>query len=451
MRQQYRRQSFSAWVFWGALVIGGTLYGAYRFDWFPIGFPSPAAAPAEMASAKPAPNAEKAPAQSPPDGQIEVAQSPAGPQSEPPPSEFDEPGPGAKSDQAKSTKARLLEQRAEGPAPRLRANASTPSSVEPANIADIEASRSPFNLDSNRDNSNRDASTRDGSTRDSSTSSVAASSATASSTAAAAATTIAPPPAKVGPVVQAANIVEEKEAPLKETAPMDPDLELQLEKIDRLLKSDDLLRAHRELSTIYWAKPHWRPNIRERIERTAHAIYFDPQPQFLQPYVVKANDQFAVFAKRYNVPWQYLAKLNGVDPKKIRPGQQLKVIKGPFSAIVELNRYLLTLHAYGYYVRAFTIGIGKDGATPLGKFTVLNKVTNPQYTDPEGHVIDGGDPNNPLGERWLDLGKGYGIHGTIAPNSIGKAESRGCIRLRNEDVEEVYDMLAVGSEVTIRR
>ena len=202
---------------------------------------------------------------------------------------------------------------------------------------------------------------------------------------------------------------------------------------------------------LYWAKPRWRPAIKERIEKTANAIYFDSEPQFLQPYVVKPNDQFAVFARRYNVPWEYLAKLNHVDPKKIQPGQQLKVIKGPFSAIVELNGFLLTLHAYGYYVRSYPIGIGKDGATPLGKFTVLKKVKNPQYTDPQGNVIDGGDPNNPLGVRWLDLGNSYGIHGTIAPNSIGKAESRGCLRLRNEDVEEVYDMLAVGSEVTIRR
>jgi lipoprotein-anchoring transpeptidase ErfK/SrfK len=87
----------------------------------------------------------------------------------------------------------------------------------------------------------------------------------------------------------------------------------------------------------------------------------------------------------------------------------------------------------------------------LGKFAVLKKVVNPQYTDPQGHVIDGGDPSNPLGDRWLDLGNSYGIHGTIDPNSIGKAESRGCIRLRNEDVEEAYDMLAVGSEIVIRR
>jgi L,D-transpeptidase ErfK/SrfK len=102
-------------------------------------------------------------------------------------------------------------------------------------------------------------------------------------------------------------------------------------------------------------------------------------------------------------------------------------------------------------VRSYPIGIGKDGATPLGKFTVLKKVKDPQYTDPQGQVTDGGEPSNPLGTRWLDLGNSYGIHGTIAPSSIGKAESRGCLRLRNQDVEEVYDMLAVGSEVTIRR
>lgn len=421
MRQEYRRQSFSAWMFWGALIVGGTLYGAYRFDWFPIGFALPASAPQEAATAKQAPTAEKAPTQSPPVGQIEVAQSPAGPQSEPPPSEFDEPGPGAKMDRERSTKARLLEQRAEAPPPKLRANASAPSAVVSAALADIQASRSPFGPESTNSESTNPGSTN--------------ASATASK-----------PQTKAGLVVQAVNVTEEKEP-----APVDPELETHLEKIDRYLQNSDLLRAHRELSTVYWANPHWRPSIKERIEKTANAIYFDPKPQFLQPYVVKPNDQFAVFAKHYNVPWQYLARLNQVDPKKIRPGQQLKVIKGPFSAIIELNAFVLTVHAYGYYVRAYPIGIGKDGATPLGKFSVLNKVTNPQYTDPQGHVIDGDDPNNPLGERWLDLGKGYGIHGTIARNSIGKAESRGCIRLRNEDVEEVYDMLAVGSEVTIRR
>jgi lipoprotein-anchoring transpeptidase ErfK/SrfK len=56
-----------------------------------------------------------------------------------------------------------------------------------------------------------------------------------------------------------------------------------------------------------------------------------------------------------------------------------------------------------------------------------------------------------LGERWIDLGESYGIHGTIEPDSIGKAASRGCIRMREKDVIEVYDFLVKGSEVVIRK
>lgn len=220
--------------------------------------------------------------------------------------------------------------------------------------------------------------------------------------------------------------------------------------IDELLDKGDTLGAHRELSKLYWGHPDSRAELLERIERTAEIIYFSPQPHFIEPYVVQEGDQFAKFAKTYNVPWQYLARLNRVDPQRIRPGQKLKVIRGPFSAVVDLGRYELTIHAYGYFVRRFEVGIGKQGTSPVGKFKVLEKVMNPQYTDPEGRVVDADDPANPLGERWIDLGDGYGIHGTIEPDSIGKAESRGCIRLRNRDVEDVYDLLGVGSEVVIR-
>jgi L,D-transpeptidase ErfK/SrfK len=419
MRQQYRRQSMSAWIFWAAMVVGGTLYGAYRFDWFSVSFLLPSKAPQNLADAK-STGADKPQEPLPTDGQIEVAQSPVGPQTEPPPTEIEEAV-------EKATKARLIEQRAETPAPKIHANAAMPSALEPAKAVHVEASPAQ-----------------------------AAAGPVVKATVAEVVPAPSMTPSKTTPsdekprsksnVVQAVSFTEEKEV-----QPSDPDLDAKIEKIDQYLQNSDLLRAHKGLSTLYWAKPQWRPAIKDRIERTANAIYFDPQPQFLQPYVVRPNDQLAVFAKKYNVPWEYLAKLNHVDAKKIRPGQQLKVIKGPFSAIVELNSYVMTVHAYGYFVRAYKIGIGKDAATPLGKFTVLKKVVNPQYTDPQGRVVDGGDPTNPLGDRWLDLGNSYGIHGTIDPNSIGKAESRGCIRLRNEDVQEVYDMLAVGSEVAIRR
>ncbi|NOX57164.1 MAG: L,D-transpeptidase family protein [Planctomycetes bacterium] len=166
--------------------------------------------------------------------------------------------------------------------------------------------------------------------------------------------------------------------------------------------------------------------------------------------MIQPGDQLRKIAKKYKVTWQYLARLNRIDPRRIRAGQKLKVIRGPFSAFIDLSDFQLTVHLHGYYVKSYRVGIGKDGATPTGTFTVLNKVVNPQYTDPDGRVIDADDPANPLGERWIDLGDGYGIHGTIEPDSIGRAVSRGCIRMLNDDVAEVYDFLTVGSEVVIQ-
>jgi lipoprotein-anchoring transpeptidase ErfK/SrfK len=64
-------------------------------------------------------------------------------------------------------------------------------------------------------------------------------------------------------------------------------------------------------------------------------------------------------------------------------------------------------------------------------------------------VVANDDPENPLGERWIDIGDSFGIHGTNEPDSIGKAESRGCLRLRHDDVIELYDFLVIGSEVRI--
>jgi hypothetical protein len=426
MRQQYRRQSFAAWAFWLTLLVGGTLYGASRFGWIDLAWlhaPS-VGAPALVQGTT---SADPAAHPLPPDGQIQVSSGSVGPQSEPPPEADDSPS-SAKPESMQSAKARLMVQRTDDAAPKLRANPTSPSSVEPASIDDVDMTRPRFNATA------------------SSASSAAPQKPAIQPTSA---ESDFPTPTAPADVVPASKAAESSATPSGPA--IEPELARRLKTIDSYLEADDVLRAHRELSTIYWSKPGWRSAIQERIEKTANTIYFDPRRHFVEPYIVSANDQFAQLSKRYNVQWQYLAKLNRIDnPKKLRPGKKLKVIQGPFSAIVEADSFLLTVHAYGYFVRAYPIGIGKDSTTPLGKFAVLNKVVKPQYTDPQGHVIDGADPQNPLGPRWLDLGNSYGIHGTIDPASIGKAESRGCIRLRNEDVLEVFDMLGVGSEITIR-
>jgi hypothetical protein len=220
--------------------------------------------------------------------------------------------------------------------------------------------------------------------------------------------------------------------------------------IQGLIDKGDIPAAHRELSRWFWKEPARREELRPQLEELAMQLYFAPQPHFEEPYVVQSGDLLQTIARKHKLTWEFLAKLNRTDPRKIRAGQKLKVTPGPFAALVSLGRHELIVHQNGAFVKSYRVGLGKANSTPPGKFVVKNKEKNPTYYGPDG-VIAADDPQNPLGERWIDIGDSYGIHGTIDPESIGKNESRGCVRLLNSDVEEVYDFLVVGSEVRIVR
>ena len=258
------------------------------------------------------------------------------------------------------------------------------------------------------------------------------------------------PPSRRSVAVQQAGHRELDDSSVKADPP-NMALADELQAIDDQVASGETLAAHRALSKLYWNHKEHRAVLQPRLDASARAIFFQPQPHFVEPYTIQPNDQLRVIANKYHLSWEYLARLNKTEPRRIQLGQKLKVVKGPFAAIVDLQDFALTIHLQGYYVKRYDVGIGKEDSSPLGKFAVFNKVENPQYTGPDGRVIKGDDPQNPLGERWIDLGDSYGIHGTIDPDSIGKAASRGCIRLRDKDVIEVYDFLVKDSEVVIRK
>jgi lipoprotein-anchoring transpeptidase ErfK/SrfK len=104
----------------------------------------------------------------------------------------------------------------------------------------------------------------------------------------------------------------------------------------------------------------------------------------------------------------------------------------------------------GKVLRTFNVSVGAEvSPSPIGKFEIVNRLANPTYYH-SGVVIPAGK-NNPLGPRWVGLDKqGYGIHGTSAPGSIGKAASHGCIRMHNRDVVEFATLVNVGDTVEIR-
>jgi L,D-transpeptidase ErfK/SrfK len=104
----------------------------------------------------------------------------------------------------------------------------------------------------------------------------------------------------------------------------------------------------------------------------------------------------------------------------------------------------------GRVLKIFPVAVGAvDSPSPNGDFQIINRLSNPTYYHP--HTVIPAGPDNPLGTRWIGLNrKGYGIHGTNAPASIGKAASHGCIRMAKRDLEQLFAMVRVGDTVVIR-
>jgi L,D-transpeptidase ErfK/SrfK len=120
---------------------------------------------------------------------------------------------------------------------------------------------------------------------------------------------------------------------------------------------------------------------------------------------------------------------------------------GERRVVVSLADRKVALVEDGVVVKVYPIAVGKPRTpSPTGEFRIVNRIPRPTYYAP-GVVIRPG-PSNPLGTRWIGLDrKGYGLHGTNVPRSIGHAASHGCIRLRNHDVEDLFERISEGDVV----
>jgi lipoprotein-anchoring transpeptidase ErfK/SrfK len=115
--------------------------------------------------------------------------------------------------------------------------------------------------------------------------------------------------------------------------------------------------------------------------------------------------------------------------------------------VVSIPDRKLALIENGQIVSIYSIAVGAPvSPSPVGTFSVVNRVSHPAYYK-SGKIVGPGAAN-PVGTRWIGLSaKGYGIHGTDHPGSIGHAKSHGCIRLRNHDVERLFERVRPGDVV----
>ncbi len=172
-------------------------------------------------------------------------------------------------------------------------------------------------------------------------------------------------------------------------------------------------------------------------------------------YTIQPNDSLWKVSREYNrrkklnVEVGVIRFLNGIKGNRIHPGRSIKLPTEKITIKVWKKSWMLCVFLGDTLIAAYKVGLGKDGSTPTGEFIVENKLENPFWRGlpPE-------DPENILGSRWLGFKdtldhQGYGIHGTKNPESIGKNMSEGCIRLRNDDVESLFELVASGTVVEI--
>jgi lipoprotein-anchoring transpeptidase ErfK/SrfK len=197
----------------------------------------------------------------------------------------------------------------------------------------------------------------------------------------------------------------------------------------------------------------------------------NPNDPFIRVHSVQPGESLAKIVRSQGLACEtlLLKRINGIrDERRIQIGQKLRIPKGAFHAEVIKAEYRLNLYldagagsSERVMVASLRCGLGESGGTPTGLFRVRpkSKLIDPEWTHPKtGEYFASHDPKNPIGEHWIGIVGveesnkdllGYGIHGTVEPDSIGQDRSLGCVRMLADDVAFVYECL-VEPHSTIR-
>jgi lipoprotein-anchoring transpeptidase ErfK/SrfK len=209
------------------------------------------------------------------------------------------------------------------------------------------------------------------------------------------------------------------------------------------------LAIYQKLTADFFSSPELA-NWQKRIEDLNIKLIFSPViTQNSVSYQIKPGDTLAKIAKEFNTTVELIKKSNNLSDDKILPGKKIKVWNAPFNILVNKSQNVLLLKTNEEVFKTYTVSTGTNNCTPIGTFKIVEKLVNPTWFK-AGAVVASGSPENVLGTRWMGFNiSGYGIHGTVEPQNLGKQVTQGCVRMANPEVEELYMIVPKGTEVTI--
>jgi hypothetical protein len=217
--------------------------------------------------------------------------------------------------------------------------------------------------------------------------------------------------------------------------------------------------------------PAQETQTRKALADIARKTLLSPRPSEGDPYAftcqLKAGESVYELVRRMDlrIPAAYILQLNGLDENsKVAAGRELRMLRGPVCGVISKHEYKLDLYLQRdklppAYLRTVSVGIGKENRTPEGLFRVGQgrKAVHPDWDPPPSSThterVSYGQKGYPFGKVGLWIGlegaedqtrgmKGYALHSTADPTSIGKAKSLGCVRVGDKDIAMLYSMLS---------
>ncbi len=222
---------------------------------------------------------------------------------------------------------------------------------------------------------------------------------------------------------------------------------------ESLLSAGKPLEAKAAYQQIIAEYPDYK-NI-EAVQESLYRINMDiifsnlSTPQTVLHEVV-SGDTLGKISRKYGVTMDLIRTSNGIKGDTVRLGQKLRIWTGKFSIHVDKSQNILMLKSGEEIWKIYHVSTGANNSTPTGTFKIATKLEDPVWFKDTGAVIPPESPQNVLGSRWMGFDmKGYGIHGTVDPDKIGQQVTAGCVRMRNPEVEELFRIIPIGTQVEI--
>lgn len=185
--------------------------------------------------------------------------------------------------------------------------------------------------------------------------------------------------------------------------------------------------------------------LEDLLGQLAGTVIYSQQDLLLPPHVVAAGETLPAIAAPLGVSWQLLAKINGIsDPQALQPGEQLKLVRGPFDAVVSLSRRRLSLQLGGNYAGSFPVTVGRQFLDRVGGSLPVVSV---QRGGPDAATLPGG----PAPRAAVILGDGMAIEAADPAGVAGDAAPQASLVVSPHDLAELLDILGPGSRVLVRQ